>query len=312
MNSIRVLITDKCNAGCSNCINKAIRSGVTFMEYSRFTTIARYFHDNNVPRIRLMGGEPTIHPDFESIAKFSQNLFSRVTVFTNGLNENLLRFCPRENDGINYNARFAQKMPKEYLMPDKPGSRTLSVVIDSRLNVQSMISTISNIHEIIRKLKVSLTFDCTANIFQQRNILLNKFNLLYDFCISQGIEVIIDHGLPICFLYGSNVPTCKGFSKCSEDCAGMIDANANLRFCNQNSLKAFPIFEGDKIKPFKLLNNWLQLAFYQRQATVLKKICVECPFYGEICNGGCYIHHPIISREDILLNTELPTVHLNK
>lgn len=311
MNSIRVLVTDKCNAECSNCINKVIRTESCFMDLPRFKVLAQYFHDNNVCRIRIMGGEPTIHPNFRQIVEFSQTMFSRVTIFTNGLNSNLLEFSPRESDSINYNARFVRIIPKEHFMSDKQGSRILSIVIYRQLNTYEMICTIAKINEYVQNLKVSLTFDCTINIFKYRSVLLDKFNILYDFCILHQIEVIIDHGLPVCFLYRSKVPSCKGFSICSERCAGLIDANFNLRFCNQISSDTFALFEGGKIKPFKLLNNWLKFIFYQKQVTVLSKICVECPFYGNICNGGCYIHKDFINREDILQYTELPVIVKN-
>lgn len=101
MNSIRILITDKCNASCANCLNKTFRTESRFIDLSLFKVIAQYFKDNKVYRIRLMGGEPTIHPKFGEIAKFSQKIFYRVTVFTNGLSQHLLDFSPRENDGIN-------------------------------------------------------------------------------------------------------------------------------------------------------------------------------------------------------------------
>ena len=306
MKSIRVLITDKCNASCSNCINKAIRTESCFIDFLRFKAIAQYFIENNVSRIRIMGGEPTIHPEFREIVSYSQTLFSRVTVFTNGLNNSILDFLPRESDSINYNSRFVHIIPKEHLLLDKPGSRILSIVISCQLNEHEMTSTISRINEQIQNLKVSLTLDCTVNIFKYRLNLLDKFNIIYDFCISHQIEVIVDHGLPICFLYNSQIPSSKDFSKCSENCAGLIDANCNLRFCNQISSESFSLFEGDRIKPFKLINNWLQLAFYQKQTMVLRKICVECPFYGDLCNGGCYMHRELISREDVLQHTELP------
>ena len=306
MKSIRILITDKCNACCSNCINKAIRSESYFIDVLRFKSIALFFHENNVTRIRIMGGEPTIHPKFGEIVSFSQTLFSRVTVFTNGLNNSILDFSPRESDSINYNARFVHIIPKEHFISDKPGSRILSIVIDCQIDAHQMTSTISTINEQIQNLKVSLTFDCTVNIFKHRVYLLDKFKILYDFCISHQIEVIIDHGLPICFLYNSQMPSYKDFSKCSEHCAGLIDANCNLRFCNQISSETFSLFEGDRIKPFNLINNWLQLVFYQKQLTVLSKICLECPFYGDLCNGGCYIHRDLIRREDVLEHTELP------
>lgn len=306
MKSIRVLITDKCNASCPNCLNKKFRTESQLMDVQKFDAIAHYFHDNGVKRIRLMGGEPSIHPNFGQIAALSQSLYERVTVFSNGLNRNLLKFKPREYDGINYNAKFASHLSEELLMDELPGSRLLSVVIDRHLIVDVMKHHIERLTKIVDRLKVSLTFDCTTNIFRARRLLLEKFDALYAFCEKMDIEVTIDHGLPVCFLYGSKVPTFEGFSMCNMECSGLVDSNCNLRFCNQMSEDAYPIYEGDVIKPFALLNNRIQLAYYEKQITVMKKICSECPFYNRICNGGCYIQHPSISREDILQNTQLP------
>lgn len=306
MKSIRVLITDKCNASCPNCINKKFRTESQMIEVPKFEAIAHYFHDNGVMKIRLMGGEPSIHPDFSHIVTKSQMLFDRVTVFSNGLSQNLLEFNPREGDGINYNAKFISHLTKDILMSNKPGARVLSIIIDRNLQEEYIKHEIQRLKNMVERLKVSLTFDCTANIFKDRKILLSKFDELYSFCESLNIELIIDHSLPICFLYGSNVPTHKNFSMCNVDCAGLIDSNCNLRFCNQISEEPFPIFEGEKIKPFALLNNRIQLAYFEKQITVLRKICSECPIYNKMCNGGCYIQNSLISRDDILKNTQLP------
>lgn len=308
MNSIRILITDKCNASCANCLNKTFRTESRFIDLSLFKVIAQYFKDNKVYRIRLMGGEPTIHPKFGEIAKFSQKVFSRVTVFTNGLSQHLLDFSPRENDGINYNGKFAKDINQDLFMPNKPGTRILSIIIDDRLDEKNAIETINHVKIIVPKIKISLTFDCTANIFKLRKSLLKKFDAIYEFCMSNGLETIIDHGLPICFLYNSNVPTYTNFSKCNKECGGLIDANCNLRFCNQVSTEYFSLLEGKTPKPFKLLENRMELTFIQKQETVLKKICLDCPFYGDICNGGCYVQNPAISKDDILQNTELPII----
>lgn len=311
MNSIRVLITDKCNANCANCLNKTFRTESCYMDFSQFKLIAQYFKDHNVSRIRLMGGEPTIHPQFGKIAEISQKLFSRVSVFTNGLSKNLLTFSPRESDGINYNGKFARSIDPNLFMPQKQGSRTLSIVIDNKLEEKEAIETINYVKDIVPNIKVSLTFDCTANIFKLRRFFLKKFDIIYNFCIASGLETIIDHGLPICFLYNSNVPTHENFSICNKECAGLIDANCELRFCNQVSTEHFSLFEGAKLKPYKLLENRMELAYIQKQEVVLKKICLDCPFYGRMCNGGCYIQNPAISKEDILNNTELPIIQKN-
>lgn len=308
--SIRVLITDRCNADCPNCINKKIRSGVKFMDIKRFKMLVHYFHDNEVVGIRLMGGEPTIHPYFGEMVTLAQSLFLRVTVFTNGLSRNLLDFSPRECDGVNYNLRFAQLFADDILMKDKSGTRTFSVVIYAGMNVEDILQKIGYINSIMDGFKVSLTFDCTANIFKYRRLLLDKFDRIYGYCQSKDIETVIDHSLPICFLYKSNVPTYKSFSLCTNDCSGLIDADCNLHFCNQVSDIPFPLFSGEKLKPYKLIENQLFLAYCEKQIVALKKICGECPFYNGLCNGGCYIQNQNITRDDIIKNTELPIMSI--
>lgn len=306
MESIRILIIDKCNASCPNCLNKRFRSGTQIMDVAKFETVARYFKEHGVTKIRLMGGEPSIHPDFARVVSISQQLFERVTVFTNGLSEKLLDFKPREKDGINYNSKFAKYLTLDLLMKNELGSRVLSIVIDRYLQIDETKFSIERMNRSINGLKVSLTFDCTANVFKERQELLEKFDALYSYCMAQDIEVVIDHGLPICFLYGTNVPTYEKFSICDMECSGLIDSNCNLRFCNQISDEPFQIFDGERIKPFSLLSNHIQLAYYKRQIAVLKKICVGCPLFNKICNGGCYVQNSTISREDILQNTQLP------
>lgn len=306
MKSIRILLTDKCNEYCPNCLNRSFRTESKFISYQAFQMVAKFFHDNGVKKIRLMGGEPTLHPSFEEITKFAKNLYERVTVFTNGTNSQLLAFEPRAKDGINYNFKFVNQLSEDILMPTKPGNRVLSIVIDNNLNIDRTIKGLANVKKLLPTVKASLTFDCTANIFQNRDSFLKAFGKLYDYCIGNNIDVILDHALPICFLYGTNIPTPKRFSICDTDCSGLVDSDCNLHYCNINSADKLPLFYEGKLKPYKLLENFLYHEYCKNQIEVLNKICKDCPFYKDLCNGGCYVHNKIITRKDIINNTRLP------
>lgn len=307
MKSIRILLTDKCNANCANCLNRDIRIGATYMDTGKLLKISNYLRSNGVKNVRVMGGEPTLHPDFKYITGKLQNIFNRVTVFTNGISNKLCYFIPREKDSVNYNSKFINSLNEERLLVGSPGNRLISVVVDKTLNVEYMIGQILRVSKLVHNVKISLSFDCTDNIFRDRSLLVEKYKTLYDICIKLGLEVIMDHALPICFLYNTGIVVNSAKSICDTGCSGLIDAQFNLRFCNLTSDDKLSLFNKERIIPYKIIENFLQMAYYRKQVAVLDKICLHCTLYGEYCNGGCFIQNKNITRKDILQNTDFPT-----
>ena len=94
MDSIRVLITNICNANCHYCFKP--NSNADYISTENFSKLARYFFESKVSRIRLMGGEPSVHPQFGEITGIAQENFSVVTVFKNGQK----KICYYQNRGI--------------------------------------------------------------------------------------------------------------------------------------------------------------------------------------------------------------------
>lgn len=306
MKSVRVLITDSCNANCPFCINKNIRKDNGFMSLGLFKRICSYFANNNIQNIRIMGGEPTIHPHFCEMMQIAQSHFKRVTVFTNAINKNITQFLPREADGVNYNFSFSKSLTEEKLLPTLPGNRLLEILITRDTNPEIVEKEINRIvslssHEII----VSLTLDCTSNIFKDKEIIVPIFTKIQSFCDKHNINWRFDHSMPICFVYGTKLPIREKGSICEGNCAGLIDTAGNLRFCNQFNSDAYSILEDDEFVPMPLIENYLKLSHYKNQIKVLEKICAECPYFDKICNGGCFIANDSISREDIIQNTNL-------
>lgn len=307
MKSLRVLVTDKCNANCPFCINKDIRKGNGFMSLDLFKRICTFFEQNNIENIRIMGGEPTIHPQFVEMMQIAQSHFKRVTIFTNAINNNIVKFVPRENDGINYNFTFSKDITIEKLLPTLPGNRLLEIVIRRDTKAEIIEKEIKRIIAMgSRDIIVSLTLDCTSNIFKDKEIIVPIFTHLQEFCEKENLNWRFDHSMPICFVYGTKLPIREKGAICEGDCAGLIDTEGNLRFCNQFNSESYTIFQNGEIIPMPLIENLIKLSHLKNQIKNLEKICAECPYYDKICNGGCFIANDSISRDDIILNTNLP------
>lgn len=307
MKSLRILITNSCNASCPNCINKSARLHKDIIAVSDFVDLCSYFSSNGVSNMRIMGGEPTTHPHFQEIVEIAQRFFYRVTIFTNALNDAICNISPREQDGINYNFTFYKNLTEEKLLLDKPGTRIFEVIINSNTILDELLNELKSLSRFnLANIVVSLSLDCTENIFIHRRILIDKLETAFQVCKDMGYEVIFDHILPICFLYGTKIPLPKRGAVCNGDCSGLIDPNLNLRFCNQIVGDSYPLKENGRFIPYSIVNNYLELSHMKNQIKVLEKICLRCPFYGKHCNGGCFVHTNLISRKDIINNTDLP------
>lgn len=76
---IELELTERCNLSCKFCYNsqKPIDSTLSTKIISRLA-------DENVPEIVLTGGEPLLHPQFETILSLCASLFQKTMIQTNG------------------------------------------------------------------------------------------------------------------------------------------------------------------------------------------------------------------------------------
>lgn len=306
LRNIRFYLTENCNANCSTCFNRNTR-GKSYMRVDKFEQLCAYFRDNKVPVLKIMGGEPTLHPDFQIMTEIAQKYFKKICVFTNGLSEDLQKFNPRKSDSITYNFRFSKKISKENLMLDKLGRRSLEIQVSEKTDVKVLMDEIKR-YSSYGKMFVNFTLDCTENIFLHRQEIATKYESLWLQCKEMGILAGKDHIVPLCFLYGTRIPLKSAKSICRLDCTGLIDADYNLRHCNQFSDHLINMFVGDRIIPYNILVNYLKSKHIKLQDTALDKICKDCVFYGKNCNGGCFVAKDNITKEDILNNTDFPLI----
>ncbi len=308
MDSIRVLITNTCNANCHYCFKPNSKS--EYISFDNFSKLACFFSEAGVPRIRLMGGEPSIHPDFNKLTRIAQEKFSIVTIFTNGISEKISDFKPRKSDGINYNGNSFNKISEQRFLLSEPGNRTLQIVISSSLyDVKKYEQAISRAKDIGgSRFKIALSLNCGENIFKERKILIQRYEHLLDYCDSKGLDTIIDHGMPLCFVYGSRLPIRKDGCWCNENCCGLVDVDMNFKMCYQHAKDFIPLIDNSEFTPFQILQNFVKRQLYKNYISAMNKICLYCPFYDMKCNGGCFIASDNIKTNDIIENTEFPII----
>lgn len=85
--TLLLFITDRCNLYCEGCFNNVNMNGRR--KYSLGDMSAKYVaqlvdSNPNVNDFDVMGGEPLLHPNFESIMKVLQERGKNIGIFTNG------------------------------------------------------------------------------------------------------------------------------------------------------------------------------------------------------------------------------------
>lgn len=317
MKSIRILLTEKCNANCKSCFNSSYRRNKD-MNIDDFKELCDYLSKNNIEKIKIMGGEPTIHPNFIEIVEYAQAKISGIHIFTNALNESIFSIKLRDTDSIVYNASFLnEQFMIEKLLLNQLGSRAIETQISSDTDIEKLKNNLSfiiskakemyGIETVIDKIGINLTLNCIENIFDKKEIIIEKWNDLYTFIKSNlGIDMKVDHSIPWCFFVNTDMKVKQGIWKCSYHCSGLIDTDLNLRYCNQLPKVLIPLRKDKRFIPIKIVENYLHMTNLEKINGNLNKICKDCIFFGEKCNGGCFMHKEFITKESVIENTCLP------
>ena len=304
MTSIRVYVTERCNANCPSCVNANAR-GASEMPADKFKQLCEYLSKNGIKYLKIMGGETTIHNDFETLIGIAQEHFPEITIFTNGINERIKNIKLREKDCVTYNFLFNQTLSERNLFLENGGSRALQVQVLKDCDESALANRIVELAKIDEeKVGVLLSFDCKSNIFKDKDILVKKLSHIENVLIHNNIHIQYDHKIPSCFLFGENLHV-NNDGMCTVDIAGVIDSDLTLRYCNQNPDKILPLYGSDGFVEWDILLNHLYKCYYSLRARSLDKICSECRLFNRNCNGGCWITKDNIKREDIVSNTKL-------
>ena len=307
--SMRVLITDKCNMNCATCFNKSLRKN-TEMPVETFNDLCSYLkNEGGIRRLKIMGGEPTIHPYFLDIVEIAKNNFESIHIFTNASTDIIKSLCLRPKDTVIYNIScMGLRFPFQKLLPEQECVHAFETRIDYNSNVERIKALLAYVHSVLKeKMIVNLTLDCTDNIFVNKKAIISNWNDLVSFIEDElQIPYMVDHNIPYCFFVGSNMKLHIKHSICSTNCAGLIAPDLSLRHCNQTISNLICIRQNGRFIPYKILKQYIYTEHIGRLHECLSKLCKDCMFWDVKCNGGCFVSKAHITRDSILQNTSLP------
>jgi hypothetical protein len=98
MNVANISLTTACNRDCLYCFARvARRSGAGHMDIRTFEMALDFLARSGIDEARLLGGEPTLHPEFPRLAELALHRGLRLRIFSNGLMpEPALRWLERQ------------------------------------------------------------------------------------------------------------------------------------------------------------------------------------------------------------------------
>ncbi|MFH1970836.1 MAG: radical SAM protein [Patescibacteria group bacterium] len=136
--SPNILLTNMCNQQCMYCFAKEemSKSKIKEMSIKNFEKVTFWLRKNKIKTLRLMGGEPTLHHNFDKIIKIALNRFNHILIFTNGV-------IPEKNKKIIL--KNIKKISFNFNI-DTPGFKTSKKQRKEILNNINQFSKITNVN----------------------------------------------------------------------------------------------------------------------------------------------------------------------
>lgn len=308
---MNLLITKSCNRSCPYCFaqkeveldSKQSSGNITlpvFQEYLDF------LKNNSIGFLKLLGGEPTMHPQFEELVNMGLEQRFKVTVFTNGIWGERIRsfFSTEETQGVEFLINVNEKrhssdaeyesLERSLKVIGQRGQLGFNIFVEDfdltflvpfinefglrrqiRLGVASPIVGMNNNSISTDRLRtIGKRLIEQMKLLEQRDVLVN-FDCGFTYCMFeqdefQTIIEATDSGL---------VSVC--------DFIGDVDYNLNVWPC-------FPLSKAEhlNLRDFETIDEIKQ--YYMEPYSQLKQFgsteeCLDCKYMlRKQCCGGCF------------------------
>lgn len=302
---VTILLSEQCNAQCPHCINTMQRNQKTHMDEDKLKILIDDLLMENFNNLKLLGGEPTIHPNFDKLYPYFQSKFKQVTLFTNALNDKVKSIEPRPDDYITYNGFFVNNtFDTEKFLPHNPNNflRTIQNVVNTSIEFDKFKERAIFVRDFFKdtglenNYVMALSLDCTEDIFAQAERLNEIFLELINFSLSNNVRITTHRNAPACFfvnpIFERLQKTRKVFRSHICDVTygqAIIDTDFNLKYCDRMPRilgKMFRNkFETIDFEEFKLL---MYQGFLWKMEDNYHSRCKGCKWWLKECNGGCY------------------------
>lgn len=315
---MNIILTDKCNKQCSFCFANAQKKS-TEMSLSNFIKILDFatfnLIQNNQPRINLGGGEPTLHPKFNTFiiellkrniyfSLISNGLYSEATAkyiqagINSGKLEAILLNASELNNKNNFtifNTNYLNLINNN----NKFQNIIFSLTLNHKKNLAEEIGYIKWLFDniIFYKLRISLDYppgDKLGTYFIENTGYGEKIKKIQELCNANNITLIGDCIFPPCIF--KNYKDFEGFKKQVKNTKTIcsvrtipFDIMPDLSY--QHCYSASYLKGGNILKFENFDQAYKELS--DQKEKILKTIepltpCIACQYYtNKICNSLC-------------------------
>lgn len=310
--SVNIMLTNVCTNRCKYCFAPLVGVGgnnvkASFMSIDDFRIVLDFLKRSRVRSVRLLGGEPLLHPDLGTILDEirSDDEFENITIFTGGIfNRQRLKYLNDDKVRVIVNTN----LPKDY---DSRSHRQFISNLEAMADKGIEFALGFNIYEedfdwsTLLQLGTDLGIDtlriCIAcptvaggtqflNLEQQRRIGPNLYSLINE-CAAKRIDVLFDCVVPPCIFtdaqWGSIGRMFPAIQHGASVCNPCLDIDPSLRV-----FRCFAIREPSvDLKDFGSTRELYE--FFYHQVDIFKwhttrKECKDCAHrLARICQGGC-------------------------
>jgi radical SAM protein with 4Fe4S-binding SPASM domain len=278
----RIVLTENCNASCSHCFNAEVRNK-NEMDADIFI---KFMRENSKyliwSHLKIMGGEPTLHPRIDDIVEEALKHYASVNIFTNGLNVKKY-----SDDRVGYTINGYVFDPEKFT--DWKFLVLHFVIIKNKAD--KVIAKMIKCMDLLPQARFLYSPDTQVNIFDEgelndyrktwmraTKIVVHEFNLL-------GTFWNLDHRLPLCFFTDEMKEELESigldhrkFTSCKCNEVGLITSDFDLYYCNQTRIKLGSTLN----KSIPEINEMIQV---RKKINHIK--CNDCEVINK-CGVGCY------------------------
>jgi radical SAM protein with 4Fe4S-binding SPASM domain len=273
----------------------------------------RYMKENtrllNGEELKVMGGEPTLHPRVIDLIHEAYYHFGKIKLFTNGSQMSKIAKDPRmiktHFEGVTAYLINGHTFKPEKFHEYKDFVReiVLHCVVPLE-NVDDYINRVLRFLELGPQINICISPDTQINLFDDN--IMEKYRESFMKAVTTLIPRLyisnqffaFDHFFPTCFFTQDIIDTLHAYSItawektgcCSEYILGLIDWNFDLHFCNQTRFKIGNVLDKDgNMLSLPEINEMIKTA-PQMKCNNIRKLSEKCRNCSAlpICKVGCY------------------------
>jgi cyclic pyranopterin phosphate synthase len=325
-----ILLTEKCVRACPYCFAKEYlkESKENLLSWENLIYIADLFESSNEKHLALLGGEPTLHPDFIDFVLYLHQRKFHVNVFTSGIMsqkqleaaKTYLLKIPEESLSFVCNYNHPNSSSDSETQQINRFIKTFSKHISLSFNLYQKEFDFTFLVDAINKygLKKHIRLGLAQPIPGQKNECLaledlygmaERLRTQFEILEENRIALGFDCGMPLCIFSNEDIGRLFKLNKGKVlfSCGPAIDIGPDMQVWSCFPLSNYEkksLYDFDNVeevkKHFSGQNNHLR-----EKRKGIFAACETCDYLKEgLCKGGCLAH--LINAESRKQKAESP------